>query len=702
MRNSRHRALAFEPLEARRVLATLAINAGGPTIGDFVSDQFFSGGQTFGPNNGSISPIDTSGVLDPAPAEVYETERTGNSGGGGAFSYTIPNLLVGETYTLRLHFAEIFFEAANSRIFDVRINGAEPPALDNYDVFVESGDLGSAAEKVVIEEFAVMPLANATLQIDFTASQNNAKLSALELIGEFPEPSGERLLFVRGADRSGGFLEAGNDAARTEQLADIFNASTNGGNHGWNELRLTLENVGYQVQQITETAENTSGPSDGVHIDFELMDLSEYDAIVFGSNNAVYDTAAVDAVEAYIRGGGSALFISDANFGGDWADASDSDQQFLDRFGLIMHQDQGTYSLTRSAGDFDAPTHPILTGVDQFDGEGVTPIEIGTLTDGVSATILAGAKNTTRLNEPPFGGQNQGPSRPSNGAIDAASVAVTADAGKIVGHYDRNTFFNQNGAGTNINRFDNKQYALNLFGWLVGAFDPQPGDYDESGQVDSLDYAVWRTALGATGANPADGNGDAVVDAADYAVWRDSLATTFAAVDVNADGNVDGTDLDGWQIGFGLTSTAAALPGDADQDNDVDGSDFLQWQQAVGAAAQVAALAAATALDDAFEVSELVANELGWLAVTVMDDRADEVSINAGGVITNDGDEIGAQVSLDSVLEDDDWDQGSADATAGGRVVPDARRYFDFQADGNASDLVDSLFSELDPLDRSL
>ena len=33
-----------------------------------------------------------------------------------------------------------------------------------------------------------------------------------------------RLLFVRGADRSGGFLEANNDVGRTEQLADINNA----------------------------------------------------------------------------------------------------------------------------------------------------------------------------------------------------------------------------------------------------------------------------------------------------------------------------------------------------------------------------------------------------------------------------------------------------------------------------------------------
>lgn len=328
------------------------------------------------------------------------------------------------------------------------------------------------------------------------------------------------ILFIRGGDRTGGFLEANNDTSRTEHLGDINNFQTFGGNHGWGELRNTLENAGFAVSQITEGSETASGPADGIAIDFAAMDLSQYDALVFGSNNAVYNTESIDAVEDYMRGGGSALFISDANFGGDWADSSNSDQQFLDRFGLIMHQDQGTYSITRNGpSDFNVPDHPILTNVDRFDGEGVTPIEIGTPAAGVTPIILANSEGNTRLNEPPFGNRNQGPSRQSS-ANDAALLVADVDAGKLVGHFDRNTFFNQNGAGTNINRFDNKQFALNLFGWMVGAFDPLPGDYNADSMVDDADYAVWRSNYGQTGANPADGNSDGVVDAADYTVWR--------------------------------------------------------------------------------------------------------------------------------------------------------------------------------------
>ena len=314
-----------------------------------------------------------------------------------------------------------------------------------------------------------------------------------------------RVLFVRGADRSGGFLEAGNDTQRTEHLADIGNYSTSGGNHGWGELADVLSGAGFDLEQITETAENGSGPSLGVHIDFENVNLDQYDVVVFGSNNALYDTAAVDAIDAYIRGGGGALFISDANFGGNWADASNSDQQFLDRFGMVMNQDQGTYSLVRSSGDFLVPSHPILENVDQFDGEGVTPITVGTLPVDVNATILARAKNNVRRNpQPP--GSSQGPSE-SPGLDDAALVVATASDGRIAGHFDRNTFFNLNGAGTNINRFENEQFAINLFTWLATENPPDPvpngltasdGSYYDrieltwNAVADATQYTVYR------------------------------------------------------------------------------------------------------------------------------------------------------------------------------------------------------------------
>ncbi|MEM6315734.1 MAG: hypothetical protein AAF743_16725, partial [Planctomycetota bacterium] len=281
--------------------------------------------------------------------------------------------------------------------------------------------------------------------------------AAVVLSGGIAAPAlAERVLFIRGADRSGGFLEAGNDFGRTEQLADITNFSEAGGNHGWGTLATTLTNAGFELEQMIEPLEANApatGQTTGAPIAFETMDLSVYDVIVFGSNNAVYGNAQVDAIENYVRGGGSTIFISDANFGSSWADASDSDQQFLDRFGIIMHQDQGTYSLFRDEGDFLVPEHPILVGVDRYDGEGVTPARIAeTVPEGVDIQILAEPQSQTRLNDPPFTGNQQGGSRPPEDG-DGVLIDITASgdgtAGRVIIHFDRNTFFNQNGAGTN-------------------------------------------------------------------------------------------------------------------------------------------------------------------------------------------------------------------------------------------------------------
>src|SRR5687768_15942684 len=269
------------------------------------------------------------------------------------------------------------------------------------------------------------------------------------------------VLFVRGAPRSGGFLEAANDAGRTEQLADINNASTAARNHGWGTLAATLRGVGYIVEQIIEPLEAgapATGQTQGAPIRFETMSLARYNAIVFGSNNAKYSTASVDAITNYVKNGGGAMFISDANFGSNWRDAADSDQAFLSRFGLKMQQDYGVYALNRTAGDFARPTHPVLFGVDTFDGEGVSPIVVpATPPAGVRIERIVGARTKTRDNNGTSASNRYQGTLRNVTSSDASLVFATTGRGRVAGFFDRNTFFNAGGAGTNINRYHNKQ-----------------------------------------------------------------------------------------------------------------------------------------------------------------------------------------------------------------------------------------------------
>jgi hypothetical protein len=291
----------------------------------------------------------------------------------------------------------------------------------------------------------------------------------------------DRVLFIRGGDGTGGFLEGGSD----DHLCDIDNFNLTGGNHGWAELTSLLRGEGYVVTQIKEGAATVSAD---LPVDLVSLDLTPYKLIVFGSNNATYGAAAVNKIETFVRNGGGVLFISDANFGSSWGDAPSSDQPFLDRFGLIMNQDAGTYTLERTLSDYLAAGHPILAGVNKFDGEGVSPISINSVANpaGVLRTILVKAKNQLRVPN----GVNQGTTRAS-GANDGSLVIAEAGSGRVVGHFDRNTFFNRGGAGTDITRFDNRIYARNLFAWLT-----------QRDRSPRLDRAGW-TATSSTPASPA-------------------------------------------------------------------------------------------------------------------------------------------------------------------------------------------------------
>ena len=146
--------------------AALAIDAGGPGSGPFVADADVTGGATYVGSD----PIDATGVADPAPQAVYQSERYGN------FTYTLPGLAPGAAYTVRLHYAEIFFDGPGQRVFDVAINGVA--AQTDFDIFAAAG----GKDRAVVVPFTVDADAGGRITIAFTSVVNNAKLSGLEVL----------------------------------------------------------------------------------------------------------------------------------------------------------------------------------------------------------------------------------------------------------------------------------------------------------------------------------------------------------------------------------------------------------------------------------------------------------------------------------------------------------------------------------------
>jgi len=147
--------------------ALLQVSSGGGAVSTWVPDQDFSGGST----STVTATINTSGVTNPAPAAVYQNERW------GVFTYTIPSLVAGHVYTVRLHFAEIAFTSAGARVFNVAINGST--ALSNFDIFATAG----GANKALVEQFTSTADATGKITISYIkGTADYPKSSGIEIL----------------------------------------------------------------------------------------------------------------------------------------------------------------------------------------------------------------------------------------------------------------------------------------------------------------------------------------------------------------------------------------------------------------------------------------------------------------------------------------------------------------------------------------
>nr|WP_253942359.1 putative Ig domain-containing protein [Nocardioides sp. zg-1230] len=154
-----------------RAQAAVRINAGGPAVNTggvaWGAQQYGTGGKTY------TNAVAVAGTTDDV---LYQSEYSTATGG---IDYDIP--VQNGTYTVRLHFAEIYFGAPGGgpggtgrRVFDVAVEGQL--RLDNYDIVA---DVGSAT--AVVKSYTVQ-VTDGKVDVDLDSVVDQAKISAIEVV----------------------------------------------------------------------------------------------------------------------------------------------------------------------------------------------------------------------------------------------------------------------------------------------------------------------------------------------------------------------------------------------------------------------------------------------------------------------------------------------------------------------------------------
>jgi hypothetical protein len=162
--------------EATSPNGPIAINAGGSVNGAFLAET--GAVATSGNVGTTTNTINVTGVNNAAPQAVYQSERYGD------FKYIVPGLTVGNSYTVRLHFSENYFNGVGQRLFNVKINGTQ--VLTNFDIYAQAGN---QQFKAVVREFSATADAAGRMTTEFLSNVGGAKLSGIEIIPNLPAPT---------------------------------------------------------------------------------------------------------------------------------------------------------------------------------------------------------------------------------------------------------------------------------------------------------------------------------------------------------------------------------------------------------------------------------------------------------------------------------------------------------------------------------
>jgi len=155
---------SLTPVASPTTFTPIRVNAGGPAYTDpsgnvWSADTGYLNGLTFGTS---------AWISSSATPTLYQTERFNT--GVLEYKFRVPN----GNYNVALKFAEIYFNSAGQRVFNIVINGNQVEA--KFDIFAVAGGSGMPIDKTY-----TVAVQNGTIDIQLTPVANNPKVSGIQI-----------------------------------------------------------------------------------------------------------------------------------------------------------------------------------------------------------------------------------------------------------------------------------------------------------------------------------------------------------------------------------------------------------------------------------------------------------------------------------------------------------------------------------------
>jgi len=153
------------------VIPILRVNASGPLYITNAGDKFEADKPAYlsGTFSNTFKNYEVQNTIDD---DLYRTYTVAT--GGAPFSYSIP--VPNSTYRVNLYFSEPFYTEPDRRVFDVTVEGNL--VVDDLDLVATAGPFTAHVEYI-----SDIVVSDGIMNIDFSSSENNSLICAIELLG---------------------------------------------------------------------------------------------------------------------------------------------------------------------------------------------------------------------------------------------------------------------------------------------------------------------------------------------------------------------------------------------------------------------------------------------------------------------------------------------------------------------------------------